>query len=663
MQVPEPGLFLLRELVTNQIEHFKHFFAATLFGTCDIMLLRRVFAVHPLKKLPKSIATVSLSGTLADKLEAAAAVGYEGVEIFEADLLAFDGTPRDVRKMVADLGLEIFMFQPFRDFEGLGPAQFQRNLDRAERKFDVMAELGTDLLLLCSNVQPHAEGNPAQLTAELSELALRAAKRGVRIAYEALAWGTHVKFWRQAWDLVQRVSQPSFGLALDSFHTLSLGDSLAGIERVPGEKIFFIQLADAPKLSLDVLSWSRHYRNFPGQGDFDVAGFTHAALAAGYSGPLSLEIFNDNFRAGPTRPTALDGLRSLIWVEAEAGRTELPEPPALGGVEFVEFAVDARAGAALGRYLAAMGFARAGKHRSKAVELYRLGGVNIVLNAEPDSAASEHFALHGPSVCALALKVNDVPRTLARAQALLCPTWAERTGPGEHRIPAVREPDGTLLYLVDEVASQQMWGADFDLAAHVPVAASALPRIDHIAQALNPGSMDRFILFYRTLFNLVPEPTIEYADRFGLVRSRTMKNTTGSVRIPLNISESPATETARFVAAGAGAGVHHIAIATPDLKVAASHSTEAGMAPVPIPANYYEDLEARFGLEDEQLREMRHHGILYDRDAGGEFFHAYLPHFQGRFFFELLERHGYQGYGANNAPIRLAAMARKLTTA
>ena len=234
--------------------------------------------MNMLQTQPKSIATVSLSGTLSDKLEAAAAAGFEGVEIFEADLLAFDGAPRDVRRMAEDLGLAIFMFQPFRDFEGMGAAQLRRNLDRAARKFDVMAELGTDLLLLCSNVQPHAAGNPAALTAELAELAEHAGRRGMRIAYEALAWGTHVKFWRQAWDLVQRVSHPALGLALDSFHTLSLGDSLAGIERVPGEKIFFIQLADAPKLSLDVLSWSRHYRNFPGQGDFDVAGFTRAAL-------------------------------------------------------------------------------------------------------------------------------------------------------------------------------------------------------------------------------------------------------------------------------------------------------------------------------------------------------------------------------------------------
>lgn len=106
--------------------------------------------MNMLQTQPKSIATVSLSGTLSDKLEAAAAAGFEGVEIFEADLLAFDGTPHDVRRMAEDLGLAIFMFQPFRDFEGMGAAQLRRNLDRAARKFDVMAELGTDLLLLCS---------------------------------------------------------------------------------------------------------------------------------------------------------------------------------------------------------------------------------------------------------------------------------------------------------------------------------------------------------------------------------------------------------------------------------------------------------------------------------------------------------------------------------
>ena len=105
-----------------------------------------------------SIATVSLSGGLAEKLEATAAAGFTGVEIFESDLLSFNGTPKDVARMVAELGLRIVTFQPFRDFEGMPEPQRSRTFARAERKFDLMSELGCDLLMICSNVAPGSLG-------------------------------------------------------------------------------------------------------------------------------------------------------------------------------------------------------------------------------------------------------------------------------------------------------------------------------------------------------------------------------------------------------------------------------------------------------------------------------------------------------------------------
>ena len=104
------------------------------------------------KSLRKCIATVALSGTLPDKLEAAALVGFDGVEVMEGDLLAFDGSPSDVKRIADDLGITIDLYQPFRDFEAMPDPQRSRNLDRAERKFDVMQQLGTDLVLVCSNV-------------------------------------------------------------------------------------------------------------------------------------------------------------------------------------------------------------------------------------------------------------------------------------------------------------------------------------------------------------------------------------------------------------------------------------------------------------------------------------------------------------------------------
>ncbi len=167
-----------------------------------------------------AIATVSLSGTLNEKLEAIAAAGFKGVEIFENDLLSFNGTPADVRGMVADLGLTTITFQPFRDFEGMPEPARSKVFSRAERKFDLMQELGCDLLLVCSNVSPDAIGGIDRAAADFHELGERAQQRGLRVGYEALAWGRHVNDFRDAWEVVRRADHPAIGLVLDTFHAL-----------------------------------------------------------------------------------------------------------------------------------------------------------------------------------------------------------------------------------------------------------------------------------------------------------------------------------------------------------------------------------------------------------------------------------------------------------
>ncbi|HYZ32970.1 MAG TPA: TIM barrel protein [Crenalkalicoccus sp.] len=614
----------------------------------------------------RAIATVCLSGSLPDKLEAAAAAGFDAVEIFENDLLTFDGSAREAGRMAADLGLAVAIFQPFRDFEAMPEPQRARNLDRAERKFDTMQALGTDLVLVCSNVQSAAMPEPERAAADLREMAERAGRRGLRIGYEALAWGTHVNRWRQAWEIVRRADHPALGLVLDSFHTLCLGDDLAGLaETVPAEKLAFLQLADAPRLSMDALSWSRHFRSFPGQGELPVAEFLRAVLEAGYAGPLSLEVFNDEFRAAPSRRIARDGLRSLIWLEEQVGTATLPAPPRLSGIEFVEFAVDDAARRELGGFLGTLGFHRAGMHRSKDVELWRSGGANLVLNAEPDSAAAERFEQLGPAVCAMAFRVDDPERLAARAEALLCPVWRERTGEGERRIPAVRAPDGTLIYLVEDpsaAGARPIWEDDF----HLEPAGDAPPGflgVDHAAQALAPGMLDSFVLFYRALFGLEPDAPWELPDPYGLVRSRAFEGGgegVRRVRLPLNISESGRTGTGRFVSALAGAGVHHIAFATAEAAGAVDAAAARDAPLLDIPETYYEDLGARFGLEQAALAALAARHLLYDRDArGGSFRHAYTHAFRDRFFLEVVERAGgYAGFGAANAAVRMAAQRR-----
>jgi 4-hydroxyphenylpyruvate dioxygenase len=612
--------------------------------------------------LSKAIATVCLSGSLPEKLQAAAAVGFDGVEIFENDLLTFDGSPADVKTICDGLGLAIPLYQPLRDFECMPEPQRTRNLDRAERKFDVMQALGTDLVLVCSNMQPAAIDDSARAAADLAEIAERAGRRGLRIGYEALAFGRHVTLWRQAWDIVRQVDHPALGLIVDSFHTLALRDDPAGLAEVPGDKIFFVQLADAPRLDMDVLTWGRHFRNFPGQGDLDVTGFVRAVLASGYDGPLSLEIFNDDFRAAPARMTARDGLRSLIYVEAMArDGAGLPPPPVLAGVEFLEFAIDETTGEALAGFVRSLGFHHAGRHRSKAVDLYRQGRTNLVLNQEQDSAAAEHFQLHGPSVCAMALRVDDAERAVSRAKALLYPDWQEQIGEGERYIPAVRTPDGTLVYLVQsDPSGRSIWENDFELRDRGPDQGDAgLDAVDHIAQALPFGRMDTYVLFWRALFGLQLEQQWVSPDPYGLIQSKAMISPERSVRLSLNVSESRETALGRSVLSYSGAGVHHVAFTTDDLLRTAEALKRLGAPLLPVPANYYDDLSARLGLEDALLADLQRLGLLYDRDEHGEFLHAYTDAFEGRFFLEAVQRSGYQGFGVANAAVRMASQAKR----
>lgn len=138
-----------------------------------------------------------------------------------------------------------------------------------------------------------------------------------------------------------------------------------------------------------------------------------------------------------------------------------------------------------------------------------------------------------------------------------------------------------------------------------------------------------------------------------------MSSPDGSVRIPLNISESRETETGRFLSAYAGAGVHHIAFATDDIQTTVARLQTLGARMLPIPANYYDDLAARWSLEGATLAALQRLDLLYDRDDDGEFRHAYTISFADRFFFEIVERRGYRGFGAANAAMRMAAQAQQ----
>lgn len=634
----------------------------------------------------RSIATVSLSGTLEEKLRAAAGAGFDGVEIFENDLIASPLAPREVRALAGSLGLGIDLYQPMRDIEGVDDERFLDNLRRARDKFALMVELGADTVLVCSNATPSALDDDARAAAQLRRLAEEAARYGVRVAYEALAWGTRVSDYAHSWRLVREADHPSLGVCLDSFHILSRDVDPSGIRDIPGDRIFFLQLADAPRLAMDVLRWSRHYRCFPGQGGFDLTAFTGHVLAAGYTGPLSLEVFNDVFRASDARRTAADALRSLSLLEDALSRTRdgdagtsddagapgdgagtlggaegarpsvrlrrLPDPVRPSGFAFVEVAAEAESAARVRVLLGALGFAHTRDHRSKPVQLWHSGRARVLLNSSDPRLG--HTWSGDASVTALGIAVPDPANAMRRAAGLLAPPLPRRRDPAESQLSAVAAPDGTAVFFcADGPAGDEPWLEDFcavPVDDHREGGDVPLTGIDHVGLLQPFDHFDEASLFYRSLLGLTPDTGVEMAAPDGLLRSRALTDPASALRVALNVSVLGGDH------ADTGGGAQHIALACDDVFAVARSLREAGVAPLSIPDNYYDDLAARTDLRPDTRERMREGGILYDRTDDGEFLHFYTPTVDGRLFFEVVQRvGGYDGYGAANGTVRLAA--------
>ncbi len=537
----------------------------------------------------KGIATVSLSGVLQDKLVAAAGAGFDAIELFDNDLIGSPLAPREVAARCADLGLEIALFQPVRDVEGVAPDAFEAVLHRLRTKLGVMAELGTTTLLACSNATPGAVDDLDLSAEQLHRVGEVAAEAGVTVAFEALAWGRHVNRVGQAWEAVVRADHPAITLAVDTFHLLARGDDGSALAGIPGDRIGFLQVADAPWLDMNLLEWSRHHRCFPGQGTLDVTGVVAATLAAGYRGPLSLEVFSDVVRETDPDVTARDAMRSLVFLEDELSRV-VPEQE---GVVSAAAPVAARTDAAflelacapgddhVDKLLDTLGFAMAGRHRSKPVTWWRNGEAHVVVN----EAAGESDANRAS---ALGLSARPVEAVAARARALLWPEVDTTRGTGEAMLSGIASPSGLHVFVSDTPGHDDHWQGDF-----VPtgaVGAGVATGLDHVVISVSALQLNEEMAFFRTVFGFAPEAPEEFMEPHGRLRSIALRPAAGDVRIVLNVTES-SPQTAH------PHGVTQVALRCDDVAAAVAGLRSRGVPLMRVPDNYYVDLDARFGLE------------------------------------------------------------------
>ncbi len=330
----------------------------------------------------------------------------------------------------------------------------------------------------------------------------------------------------------------------------------------------------------------------------------------------------------------------------------LENPMATDGFEFVEYTAPNPED--LATLFTTLGFRAVAKHRSKDVTLYRQGGVNFIVNAEPDSFAQSFARLHGPSACAIAFRVKDAPAAYERAIALGARPYQGKVGPMELNIPAIHGIGDSLIYLVDRYGESSIYDIDFrpiegeDLSH----AGAGFLDIDHLTHNVHKGRMDVWSGFYETLFNFKEIRYFDIEGKLTGLKSRAMTSPCGKIRIPINESSDDKSQIEEYLEAYKGEGIQHIALSTDDIYDTVERLKSLGVSfMAPPPDTYYDMLSDRLPGHGEDVDRLRAQGILVDgapTEDGGLLLQIFTGTVIGPIFFEIIQRKGDEGFGEGN---------------
>ncbi len=346
--------------------------------------------------------------------------------------------------------------------------------------------------------------------------------------------------------------------------------------------------------------------------------------------------------------------------------TPWDNPMGTDGFEFIEYA--APDPAALGKLFETLGFKAIARHRAKQVTLYRQGEINFIINAEPNSFAQRFARLHGPSVCAMAFRVNDARAAYARALELGAWGFDHHTGPMELNIPAIKGIGDSLIYFVDRwrgkrnappeaIGNISIYDVDFE-----PLPAAAQPDtwsghgltvIDHLTHNVHRGRMKEWADFYERFFNFKEIRYFDIEGRLTGLKSKAMTSPCGKIRIPINESSDDKSQIAEYLDLYHGEGIQHIALATQDIYATVAALKTRGVAFQDTVDTYYDLIDQRLPAHGEPLDRLRQLRILIDGAAPSPsarelLLQIFTTTLIGPIFFEIIQRKGDQGFGEGN---------------
>ncbi|MGZ8320833.1 MAG: 4-hydroxyphenylpyruvate dioxygenase [Telluria sp.] len=346
--------------------------------------------------------------------------------------------------------------------------------------------------------------------------------------------------------------------------------------------------------------------------------------------------------------------------------TPWENPMGTDGFEFVEYAApDPKA---LGALFEQMGFTAIARHRHKDVTLYRQGDINVIINAEKDSFAQRFARKHGPSVCAIAIRVKDAAFAYRRALEMGAWGFDNKTGPMELNIPAIKGVGDSLVYLVDRwrgknaadgvpaggIGDISIYDVDF---VAIPGAVAnpvghGLTYIDHLTHNVHRGRMKEWAEFYEQLFNFREVRYFDIEGKLTGLKSKAMTSPCGKIRIPINESSDDKSQIAEYLDEYHGEGIQHIALGTDDVYQSVQRMRDTGIAFQDTIETYYELVNRRLPNNGENLEELRRLRILIDGHSNETERELLLQIFTqnviGPIFFEIIQRKGDQGFGEGN---------------
>ena len=343
--------------------------------------------------------------------------------------------------------------------------------------------------------------------------------------------------------------------------------------------------------------------------------------------------------------------------------TPWDNPMGTDGFEFIEYA--APDPVAMGALFERMGFLAIARHRHKNVTLYRQGEINFIVNAEPDSFAQRFARLHGPSICAIAFRVDNARTAYERALSLGAWAYAGTAGPGELNIPAIKGIGDSLIYFVDkwrgkggaqpgDIGNIGFFDVDFeplsrDSGASLNPTGHGLTYIDHLTHNVHRGRMGEWAGFYERLFNFREVRYFDIEGQVTGVKSKAMTSPCGKIRIPINEEgNEKAGQIQEYLDLYHGEGIQHIALGSGELFATVDSLRAKGMKLLDTIDTYYELVDQRIPGHGENVAELKKRKILIDGKAGELLLQIFSENQLGPIFFEFIQRKGDQGFGEGN---------------